>query len=79
MYAGDGGDELFAGNERYSSQRIFDYYTRLPQGLREWFVKPAVTALADLTGLNLFVLGKSTSAAPASRCRNASTPMGCST
>ncbi|ALA59782.1 asparagine synthase (glutamine-hydrolyzing) [Nitrospira moscoviensis] len=58
MYAGDGGDELFAGNERYSSQRIFDYYTRLPQGLREWFVKPAVTALADLTGLNLFVLGK---------------------
>ena len=58
MYAGDGGDELFAGNERYSSQRIFDYYTSLPRVLRDWAVKPAVTALADMTGLNLFVLGK---------------------
>ncbi|MDX2253592.1 MAG: asparagine synthase (glutamine-hydrolyzing) [Nitrospira sp.] len=58
MYAGDGGDELFAGNERYSSQQIFDYYTRLPEGLREWVVKPAVNALADATGLRLFVLGK---------------------
>ena len=58
MYAGDGGDELFAGNERYSTQRIFDYYTRLPEGLREWVVKPAVNALADATGLRLFVLGK---------------------
>ena len=58
LYAGDGGDELFAGNERYSSQRIFDYYTRLPNALQNWVVKPTVTALADLTGLNLFVLGK---------------------
>ena len=58
LYAGDGGDELFAGNERYSSQRIFDYYTRLPNALQNWVVKPTVTALADLTGLNLFILGK---------------------
>ncbi len=58
MYAGDGGDELFAGNERYSSQRIFDYYTRLPKALQSWVVKPTVTALADLTGLKLFVLGE---------------------
>ena len=58
LYAGDGGDELFAGNERYSSQRIFEYYTRLPNALQNWVVKPTVTALADLTGLNLFVLGK---------------------
>jgi asparagine synthase (glutamine-hydrolysing) len=58
MYAGDGGDELFAGNERYSSQRIFDYYTRLPKALRERLIKPAVATLADVTGLNLFVLGK---------------------
>lgn len=58
MYAGDGGDELFAGNERYSSQRIFDYYARLPEALREWVIKPTVTRLADATGLHLFVLGK---------------------
>lgn len=58
MYAGDGGDELFAGNERYSSQQIFDYYTHLPRSLREWVVKPTVNALADATGLRVFVLGK---------------------
>ena len=58
MYAGDGGDELFAGNERYSSQRIFDYYTRLPKALQNFVVKPTVTALADLTSFNLFVMGK---------------------
>ncbi len=58
MYAGDGGDELFAGNERYSSQRVFDYYTRLPKALQDLVVKPTVTALADLTGLNLFAMGK---------------------
>lgn len=58
MYAGDGGDELFAGNERYGSQRVFDYYNRLPKRLREWGVKPIVTALADLTEMKPFVLGK---------------------
>lgn len=58
MYAGDGGDELFAGNERYGSQRIFDYYTKLPGVVRNGLVKPVVTALADLTNINLFVLGK---------------------
>jgi asparagine synthase (glutamine-hydrolysing) len=58
MYAGDGGDELFAGNERYSTQRIFDYYTCLPEWSRERLIKPTVTRLADATGLKLFVLGK---------------------
>lgn len=30
MLAGDGGDELFAGNTRYAKQRIFEVYGRLP-------------------------------------------------
>lgn len=30
MLAGDGGDELFAGNVRYATQKIFDVYGRLP-------------------------------------------------
>lgn len=35
MLAGDGGDELFGGNSRYATQRFFDFYHRLPQGLQQ--------------------------------------------
>jgi asparagine synthase (glutamine-hydrolysing) len=34
LYAGDGGDELFAGNERYLSNRVFDPFDRLPAWAR---------------------------------------------
>ncbi|NQD35611.1 asparagine synthase [Permianibacter sp. IMCC34836] len=34
MLAGDGGDELFAGNSRYAKNKLFEYYWRLPGGLR---------------------------------------------
>ena len=34
MLAGDGGDELFAGNARYAKNKLFEYYWRLPGGLR---------------------------------------------
>jgi asparagine synthase (glutamine-hydrolysing) len=30
LLAGDGGDEIFAGNERYAKQILFDHYQRLP-------------------------------------------------
>lgn len=30
MLGGDGGDEIFAGNERYAQQLVFDYYQRVP-------------------------------------------------
>nr|WP_292566753.1 asparagine synthase C-terminal domain-containing protein [Methylomonas sp.] len=30
LLAGDGGDEIFAGNERYAKQMLFDHYQRLP-------------------------------------------------
>lgn len=30
MLGGDGGDELFAGNERYAQQIVFDYYNHVP-------------------------------------------------
>ncbi len=30
MLGGDGGDEIFAGNERYAQQLVFDYYQKVP-------------------------------------------------
>lgn len=34
LVAGDGGDELFAGNERYAKQGVFEIYNNLPAPLR---------------------------------------------
>lgn len=34
MLAGDGGDEIFAGNERYFKQKVFERYAALPGPLR---------------------------------------------
>jgi asparagine synthase (glutamine-hydrolysing) len=53
LYAGDGGDELFGGNERYSTQRLFEYWTRVPYWLREGLVRPLVKAGAA-TRLSVF-------------------------
>jgi asparagine synthase (glutamine-hydrolysing) len=58
LYAGDGGDELFAGNERYATQRLFEYYDKIPSWLGNSAVKPLVSLLAESTGHNLFVKGK---------------------
>src|SRR5262249_15588043 len=58
LYAGDGGDELFAGNERYATQRLFEYPQRIPTWLREAVVKPFVFSLANRTKSNLFVKGQ---------------------
>ena len=47
MIAGDGGDELFAGNERYVANRIFDYYARLPKIVRRGLVEATVSLLSQ--------------------------------
>ena len=41
MLAGDGGDEIFGGNERYAKQRVFEYYSRLPESVRKHLIEPA--------------------------------------
>ena len=46
LYAGDGGDELFGGNERYAFDRVFDYYHRVPPFLRDAVLRPGVETLA---------------------------------
>ncbi|WP_460034299.1 asparagine synthetase B family protein [Methylothermus subterraneus] len=44
LLAGDGGDELFAGNARYAKQKLFALYQRLPAGLRTALIEPLVAA-----------------------------------
>jgi asparagine synthase (glutamine-hydrolysing) len=47
LYGGDGGDELFAGNERYAQQKIFEYYNLIPNWFAESVLKPAVFNLSE--------------------------------
>jgi len=45
LLAGDGGDELFAGNARYAQQKIFELYFSVPSLLRKGLVEPLATAM----------------------------------
>ena len=40
MLAGDGGDEIFGGNERYAKQMLFEHYSRLPGFLCNYLIEP---------------------------------------
>jgi len=42
LLAGDGGDEIFAGNARYAKQKVFDLYNHVPPALREKLIEPLV-------------------------------------
>ncbi len=47
MLGGDGGDEIFGGNQRYATQRIFEHYQLIPERLRRGLIEP----LAGLPGM----------------------------
>ncbi len=55
LLAGDGGDEIFGGNEHYRQDRIHDLYRRVPAWLRRGVIEPALSALPDGRGS---ILGK---------------------
>jgi len=40
LLAGDGGDEVFAGNERYATDQLFQIYGRVPAFLRRGLLEP---------------------------------------
>jgi asparagine synthase (glutamine-hydrolysing) len=45
LLAGDGGDELFAGNQRYAEQRVFERYQHVPRLLRSALLEPVLRSL----------------------------------
>jgi len=47
MLAGDGGDELFAGNERYAKQKIFELYYKVPAPLRKLLLDLPLSNVSD--------------------------------
>ncbi len=47
LLAGDGGDELFAGNSRYARQNVFARYERLPRLLRKGLLEPLLAAMPE--------------------------------
>ena len=40
LLAGDGGDELFAGNERYLRQLVFNHYDKIPDFVKNLILEP---------------------------------------
>jgi asparagine synthase (glutamine-hydrolysing) len=42
LLAGDGGDELFGGNERYLTDKVFQMYQTVPAVLRKGLIEPAL-------------------------------------
>jgi asparagine synthase (glutamine-hydrolysing) len=45
LLAGDGGDELFAGNARYAKQLVFERYLRVPPPVRRGLIEPLLCPL----------------------------------
>jgi asparagine synthase (glutamine-hydrolysing) len=51
LLGGDGGDELFGGNEAYRTDKIFEYYQEFPAALRKGLIEPVLNRLPIESGL----------------------------
>lgn len=58
LLAGDGGDEIFAGNERYASQLLFESYLKVPGLMRTGFEAIYNHLPQAVLKQNLFYKGK---------------------
>ena len=48
LLGGDGGDELFGGNQRYATQYLYSLFSDLPRALRKGLVEPVLGLLPPL-------------------------------
>ena len=55
LLAGDGGDEIFAGNARYAKQKVFDLYRHIPSILKSVLIEPAASTLPPLKKLKSYI------------------------
>jgi len=53
LLGGDGGDELFGGNERYRTSEMYAWYLKLPAGVRRLVIEPIAAGLQRIN-----VMGK---------------------
>lgn len=53
LLAGDGGDEIFAGNERYAKQKIFEAFFKIPAALRKPLIEFPLSVLPGADRLPL--------------------------
>jgi asparagine synthase (glutamine-hydrolysing) len=51
---GDGGDELFAGYDRYKGQELAELYSHVPRALRHKLLRPLLRRFPDTFGYNSF-------------------------
>lgn len=47
LLGGDGGDEIFGGNERYVQNLVFSIYSKLPQAVRKSLLEPLLSIIPD--------------------------------